>query len=145
MNLKLIKNENDYEEALSEIDVLMDLDPDPGTPESDKLEVLSLIIREYEDAVYPIDMPDPIEAIKFGMEQQGLKQRDLVPFIGSKSKVSELLSGKRPLSLRMIRALHIHLGIPAEILLQERDASSLDETDIGSRRIFESRHLSPRK
>ena len=116
MHLKLIKSENDYEEALVRVVDL--LSAEAGTPEFDELEVLSRLIEDYEEQVHPIALPDPIEAIKFRMEQAGLKQRDLVPYIGSASKVSEVLSRKRPLTLAMMKGLHTGLGIPAEVFLQ---------------------------
>lgn len=117
---KVIKNEVEYEATLSRIEEL--LDADPGTPEGDELELLVTLVDLYEKTTHPIDLPDPIEAIKFRMEQAELKQKDLVPFIGSRSKVSEVLSGQRPLSLPMIRKLHQGLGIPAEVLLKEPGA-----------------------
>ena len=128
--IKVIKTESDYDAALAAIEELIDRDPDQGTPEADKLEVLSLLVEKYESGNFPSSLPDPIEAIKFRMEQQKLTQRDLIPFIGSRSKVSEVLSGKRPLTLSMIRSLHSKLGIPASALLQERDPSVLEETGI---------------
>ncbi|MGC9523898.1 MAG: ImmA/IrrE family metallo-endopeptidase [Anaerolineae bacterium] len=114
---KVLKTEADYEAALAHIEALMDATP--GSPEEEELEVFGLLVEDYERRHYPIDLPDPIEAIKFRMEQQGLLQKDMVPFMGSQSKVSEILNRKRPLSLTMIRALHEGLGIPAEVLLQE--------------------------
>lgn len=117
---KVIKTDVEYEAALSRIEEL--LDADPGTPEGDELELLATLVELYEKAAHPIDLPDPVEAVKFRMEQAELKQKDLVPFIGSRSKVSEVLSGQRPLSLPMIRKLHQGLGIPAEVLLQEPGA-----------------------
>lgn len=125
--IKVIKNEREYDMTLAEIDTLLDLDPDPGTPEADRLEVLTLLVEAYESKRFLIEAPDPIEAIKFRMEQQNLTQRDLVPYIGSRSKTSEVLSGKRPLSLPMIRALHSGLGIPAKVLLRENDPLSKSE------------------
>jgi HTH-type transcriptional regulator/antitoxin HigA len=101
---KVIKTELDYNSALARIDELMDAMPD--TPEFDELELLSTLVEIYEDKNYPIDMPDPVNAIKFRMEQFGLNQQDLVPFIGNRSKVSEVLNGKRKLSLSMMRALN---------------------------------------
>lgn len=124
---KVIKNEAEYDATLTEIDALLDVDPDPGTEEADRLEVLTLLVEDFESKRFPIEAPDPIEAIKFRMEQQGLSQRDLVPYIGSKSKTSEVLSGKRPLSLPMIRALHSGLGLPASVLLQENDPTPESE------------------
>ena len=117
---KLIKTEEDYDSALARIDELMDADP--GTPESDELELLVTLVELYEKVAYPIDLPDPIEAIKFRMDQMGLKQKDLIPYIGSRSKVSEVLSRQRPLSITMIRKLHEGLGIPADVLLREPGA-----------------------
>jgi HTH-type transcriptional regulator/antitoxin HigA len=117
---KIIKNEADYDGALTRIDELMDADP--GTPDGDELELLVTLVELYEKKVHPIGLPDPIEAIKFRMEQAGLKQKDLIPFIGSRSKVSEVLSRQRPLSIAMIRKLHEGLGIPAEVLLKEPGA-----------------------
>jgi HTH-type transcriptional regulator / antitoxin HigA len=101
---KVIKTEKDYESALARINDLMDVDP--GTPEGDELELLVTLVELYEKAKYPIDLPDPVEAIKFRMEQLGLRQKDLIPFIGSRSKVSEVLSRQRPLSIAMIRKLN---------------------------------------
>ncbi len=115
--MKLIKSIEDYKQALERLDYLLSIETTQN--ESDELEVLLLLIETYEDEQFPIDLPNPIEAIKFKMEQHGLKQKDLVTYIGSKSKVSEVLNGKRPLTLSMMRALHTHLGIPAEVLLQE--------------------------
>jgi HTH-type transcriptional regulator/antitoxin HigA len=117
---KIIKTEEEYESTLERIDALMDATH--GTPEGDELELLVTLVELYEAEVYPFGLPDPVEAIKFRMEQQGLKQKDLVSFFGSRSKVSEVLSGRRPLSLAMIRKLHRNLGIPAEVLLQEPGA-----------------------
>src|SRR5512137_2906620 len=114
---RVIKSEDDYERVLARISALMDAMP--GTPEGDELEVLSALIKIYEDAHYPISYPDPIEAIKFRMEQQGLKQSDLVPYFGTKSRVSEVLSKKRSLTLSMIRSLHANLHIPADVLLNQ--------------------------
>jgi HTH-type transcriptional regulator/antitoxin HigA len=125
MTYKVIKTEGDYTKALSRIDELMDAEP--NTPEGDELELLITLIELYEDKRYPIDMPDPIEAIKFRMEQLNLNQQALVPFLGSKSKVSEILNKKRPLSLSMMRALHKGLGIPADILLQEQGQNFPEE------------------
>ncbi|MFW9972082.1 MAG: transcriptional regulator [Candidatus Odinarchaeota archaeon] len=125
MTYKIIKTEEDYQKALSRIDELMDAEP--NTPEGDELELLVTLVELYEEKKYPIDMPDPVEAIKFRMEQLSLNQQALVPFIGSKSKVSEVLNKKRPLSLSMMRALHRGLGIPAEILLQEQDQDFPEE------------------
>jgi HTH-type transcriptional regulator/antitoxin HigA len=117
---KVIKTEKEYESALARINDLMDADP--GTPEGDELELLVTLVELYEKAKHPIDLPDPVEAIKFRMDQLGLKQKDLILLIGSRSKVSEVLSRQRPLSITMIRKLNAGLGIPAEILLREPGA-----------------------
>jgi len=118
MNPKVIRNEADYEAALARIDELVEAKL--GTPEGDELDLLVTLVEMYEKAVYPIAPPDPIEAIRFRMEQMGLKQKDLIPFIGSRSKVSEVLSGQRSLSVSMMRKLHEGLGIPAEVLLKNQ-------------------------
>lgn len=117
MNPKIIKSEEDYNIALNRIEEIFDAKP--GSPEFDEMELLVKLVEIYEDEKYPISAPDPISAIKFRMEQQGLKSKDLIPYIGSKSKVSEVLSGKRALSLNMIRKLNEGLGIPAEVLIKE--------------------------
>jgi len=117
MDIKIIRNEMDYHSALAHLSTLMEAAP--GTPEGDELELVSLLLENYEKENFPIGLPDPIEAIKFCMEQQGLTRKDLEQYIGSQSKVSEVLNKKRPLSLAMIRALHVGLGIPAEVLLRE--------------------------
>jgi HTH-type transcriptional regulator/antitoxin HigA len=117
MDMKIIKNEAEYEAALTRIEGLMDADPD--SPEKEELELLALLVEKYEGEHYPIDLPDPIEAIKFRMAQEGLKPKDMVAYLGSQSKVSEVLNYKRPLSLTMMRALNQGLGIPAEVLLQD--------------------------
>jgi HTH-type transcriptional regulator/antitoxin HigA len=114
---KLIKKEKDYNLALARIEKLMD--SKPGTSEFDELELLSTLVEIFEDKHFPIEKPDPVSAIKFRMEQLGLNQQGLVPFIGSRSKVSEVLNRKRPLTLSMMRSLHKELGIPADVLLQE--------------------------
>ncbi len=115
----IIKTDEQYEEALVVVEELMDSDPEPGTGDADKLELLILLISNYEKERFPMEMPDPIEAIKFRMEQQQLSQKDLIPYIGSRSRVSEVLKRKRPLTLKMIRHLYQGLGIPAEVLIQE--------------------------
>lgn len=130
MITKVIKDQESYESALAEISNLMDLEPKPGTPEADRLELLTLLVEDYEKKTFPERVPNPIEAIRFRMEQQNLSQRDLMPYIGSRSKVSEVLSGRRSLSLPMIKALHKGLGIPAKALIQEHDSTGLDEANI---------------
>lgn len=115
-SIKPIRSESDYQEILIRIETLMEAEP--NTPEFDELEVLTTLVEYYEDKNYQIAPPTPIAAIKFRMEQQGLQQSDLVPYIGSKSKVSEVLSGKRELSKKMIVAVHKGLKIPLESLFQ---------------------------
>ncbi len=114
--IKAIRNDADHEKALARIDALMDADA--GTPEGDELDVLTDLVEHYEEKSVPMGFPSAIAAIEFRLEQGGLNPRDLVPFIGSRAKVSEVLSGKRPLTMPMARALHEHLGIPADVLLQ---------------------------
>lgn len=117
MKIRIIRTQEDYRKAMAQLDSLMDAAP--GSPEEEELDLVSFLIEKYEEVQFPIELPDPVEAIKFRMEQQGLTRKDLVKFIGSQSKVSEILNHKRPLSLAMIRALHKELGIPADVLLKE--------------------------
>jgi len=114
MNIKPIKSEQNYMDALDKIESLMHAKP--NTPQMDELEVLTTLVEAYEEQFYKIDAPDPIEAIKFRMEQEGLKQKDLVAIVGSKSRVSEVLNRKRKLTIEMIRNLHKQLNIPIESL-----------------------------
>jgi HTH-type transcriptional regulator/antitoxin HigA len=116
MMLKPIRGEADYEATLARLEALMDAVPD--TPEGDELEILASLIERYEDERFPISAPTPLAAIRFRMEQQGLSPRDLEPYIGSRARVSEVLSGTRTLSIDMIRALNQGLGIPAEALIR---------------------------
>jgi HTH-type transcriptional regulator/antitoxin HigA len=125
-NPKVIKTTAEHKRALARIEELYTAKP--GTPKGDELELLILLVETYEAKEFPIDLPDPIEAIRFRMQQANLKQKDLIPIFGSKSKVSEVLNGKRELSLSMIRKLASELGIPTEVLLQERGAP-LDDGD----------------
>ncbi len=125
--IRPINSEHDYAAALERIETLMD--KNRSGEEDDEMDVLATLVEAYEDRHFPMDAPDPIEAIKFRMEQQGLSQGDLAPIFGSRAKVSEVLSGKRDLTLKMIRALHSHLGIPAEILI--RDGGGLPDTPRG--------------
>jgi HTH-type transcriptional regulator/antitoxin HigA len=124
-NVRLIKTEAEYEAALARVANLMDAEA--GTPEGDVLEHLAMVIEAYEEQHHPIELPDPISAIQFRMEQEGLTNKDLIPYLGSSAKVSEVLSGKRDLTLSMIRALHKHLCIPAEVLIQEPGGNIPDE------------------
>jgi len=118
--IKPIRTEADYEAALARIDALMEAEP--GTSKGEELDVLTDLVELYETKHVQMGYPSPVAAIEFRMEQAGLTQRDLVPFIGSRAKVSEVLSGKRRLTMPMARALHEHFGIPAEVLLQEPGA-----------------------
>lgn len=124
---RVIHTDAEHAEALEVLGRLVVLDPELGTPEAEELELLALLVETYEKERFPIAPPDPIDAIRFRMDQAGLTQRDLVPYIGSKSKVSEVLSGKRPLTLTMIRALHEGLDIPAETLLRPSIESDQDD------------------
>jgi HTH-type transcriptional regulator / antitoxin HigA len=121
MEIKPIHTAADYKAALHDIAALMESDPDLGTPEGDRLDVLATLVQAYETKHHPIEPPDPIEAIKFRIEQGGLTIKDLEPFIGKSNRVYEVLGRKRPLTLPMIRRLHNGLGIPAEVLIAERD------------------------
>jgi len=116
MNIKPIKTEEDYNAALERLEVIFNAVP--GTPESDELEILGILIEQFEKEHYPIDLPDPIEAIKFRMEQMGYTQSDLAEIIGQKSRASEILNRKRKLSLEMIRQISNKLHIPTDILVQ---------------------------
>ncbi|MEQ8469872.1 MAG: transcriptional regulator [Marinoscillum sp.] len=117
MNIKAIKTEEDYNLALMRLEEIFHAPSD--TKEGDEAEVLSILIEKYEDENYPIDAPDPIEAIKFRMEQMNMKKKDLAEIIGYKSRVTEILTRKRKLTLKMIRNLHEKLKIPYESLLTE--------------------------
>ncbi len=117
MNIKPIRNDDDLQNAFHQLEEVFQAQK--GTPEADEMEILVTLIEAYENKHYPISPPDPIEAIKFRMEQQDLTARDLETFIGSSGRVSEILNKKRPLSLRMIKRLHIGLNIPYESLLAD--------------------------
>lgn len=121
MDIKPIKNNRDYQTALKEIHRLMDARP--NTPQGDRLDVLVTLVEAWENKHWPIDLPDPVEAILFAMDQRGLSRRDLEPFIGSRARVAEVLNHKRSLTLPMIRRLHQGLGIPAEVLISESAAA----------------------
>ena len=123
-NIKPIRSERDYEAALHRISELMDTETD--SPEGDELDVLVDIVELYETRQVPMGYPSPIAAIEFRMEQAGLRPADLASFIGSRAKVSEVLSGKRAITMPMARALHEHLGIPADVLLREPDVDQGD-------------------
>ena len=117
MQIKPIRSEGDYREALRRIETLMDAEA--NTPEGDLLDVLVTLVEAYERKAYPLEMPDPVEAIKFYMEQNGMTPKDLQPMIGRLNRVYEVLNHRRPLTLPMIRRLHTGLGIPAESLIKE--------------------------
>ncbi len=117
MKITPIRNEKDYQNALNRLEDIFDAKK--GTEQGDELEILSILIDRYENENFPIGMPDPIEAIKFRMEQMGMKQKDLAKVVGFKSRVSEILSKKRRLTLGMIRKLNSTLHIPTEVLVQD--------------------------
>jgi HTH-type transcriptional regulator/antitoxin HigA len=117
MEIKPIRTEQDYEAALAAVAPFFDAEPEPGSIEADRFEIMVMLIEAYEAKHYRIDPPDPIEAIKFRMEQAGLGVKDLEPMIGRSNRVYEVLSKRRPLTLPMIRRLHRGLGIPAESLI----------------------------
>jgi HTH-type transcriptional regulator/antitoxin HigA len=116
MRIKPIKTEEDYHQAIERLEIIFDAKP--GSSEGDELEVLGILIDEFENKHFPIDMPDPIEAIKFRMEQMGYSQTDLANIVGLKSRASEILNRKRKLSLEMIRQLHERMNIPTDVLIQ---------------------------
>ena len=118
--MKPIHTEKEYEIALQRVEILFDAKK--GTPEGDELEVLLILIDKYEKENFPIDLPDPIEAIKFRMEQLEMKPKDLADLIGYKSRVSEILNRKRKLTLDMIRKLHVNLNIPTDVLVQDYES-----------------------
>jgi HTH-type transcriptional regulator/antitoxin HigA len=117
MNIKPIRNENDYREALNQIETLMGARE--NTPEGDRLDILVTLVETYERKAYPMDLPDPVAAIKFYMEQNEMAPKDLESAIGRNNRVYEVLNHSRPLTLRMIRNLHGQFGIPAESLIKE--------------------------
>lgn len=115
MNVQPIKTDHDYRRTLARIDELMDAEPD--TPKGDELDILATLIENYEDRHFPMGTPDPIDAILFRLDQQGLERKDLEPYLGSRHRVSEILNRKRTLSIAMIRRLHDGLRIPLESLI----------------------------
>ena len=117
MDIQPIKNEQDYDKALAEIEMLWGVDE--GTEKGDKLDILLVLVEDYEEKYHQISPPDPVEAIKFRMEQMNLTRKDLEPFIGSRGRVSEVLNHRRGLSLNMIRNLHSNLSIPLESLIND--------------------------
>ena len=117
MNIRPIKTRADYRAALKEVAALMAAERD--TPEGERLDVLVTLVEAYENKHYPLDLPDPVEAIRFRMEQKGMTPKDLVPMIGQINRVYEVLNRRRPLTLAMIQRLHSELGIPAESLIKQ--------------------------
>lgn len=118
MNIRPIRSDADHAAALQKIETLMDVDPELGTPEGDLLDILATLVEAYERKHFPIEPPDPVEAIKFRMEQQGLTAHDLVPVIGRLNRVYEVLARRRPLTMPMVWRLHKQLGIPAASLIR---------------------------
>ncbi len=118
MEIRPIRTDADYKVTLKDVSRLMQTDPEPGTADGDRLDVLATLVQAYEAKHYPIDLPDPIEAIKFRMEQAGLTVKDLEPMIGQRNRVYEILNRKRALTLPMIWRLHQQLGISAESLIR---------------------------
>ncbi len=124
MEIRPLHTNADYKAALQEVSACFDNEPDPDTPEGDRFDVLLTLIEAYEAKNFPIDLPDPVEAIKFRMEQGGLTPKDLVPAIGRLNRVYEILARKRPLTLNMIWRLHEKFGIPAESLIRPSKLSA---------------------
>lgn len=116
MNLRPIKTETDYRVALGEIERLFEAVPE--TPEGDRLDILMLLVEDYEERQYPVPPPNPVAALEYYLESRGLTRRDLEPYLGSRARVAEILNRRRPLTIEMIRRLHQGLGIPAEVLIQ---------------------------
>jgi HTH-type transcriptional regulator / antitoxin HigA len=130
MQLRPIRTEVDYEAALEEIERLMDAEPD--TAEGDRLDILTTLVEAYEAAYHPIEAPDPIAALEYFMEQRGLTRADLVPLLGSRSRVSEILNRRRRLTIEIAWRLHHELGMPAEAVIKPYELS--DRLDAGERR-----------
>lgn len=130
MTLRPIRNEEDYETALEEIEALWEAEA--GTEDADRLDILVLLVEAYEAAHYPIPDPDPIELILHVMDARGLTRRDLEPFLGSRARVSEIINRRRPLSLEMIRKLQAGLGLPADILVQPYEVQTAQRQPTGA-------------
>lgn len=118
MDIRPIRTDQDYRAALKEVSAWFDHEPEPGTPEGDRFDVMVTLIEAYESKHFPVDLPNPIDAIKFRMEQSGLTAKDLEPAIGRSNRVYEILNGKRALTLPMVWKLHSMFGIPAESLIK---------------------------
>jgi HTH-type transcriptional regulator / antitoxin HigA len=131
VQVRPIKTNADYEAALARAETLMDAEP--NTSQADELDVLATLIEAYEDKHFPMDLPDPVDAIKFHIEHPGLSRKDLEPLIGSRARVAEVLNRRRGLSLAMVRRLNAELGIPAEVLIQERTRAPRHARNSGRR------------
>jgi len=118
MNIRPIRTEADYKAVLHEVSAYFDNEPEPGTEDGDRFEILLTLVEAYEAKQFPVDLPDPIEAIRFRMDQEGLTAKDLEPAIGKRNRVYEILNGKRNLTLAMVWKLHEMFGIPAESLIK---------------------------
>lgn len=118
MDLRPLRTDEDYRAAMREVSAYFEQEPEPGSPEGDRFEILLTLVEAFEAKHFPVALPDPVEAIKFRMEQAGLAPKDLQPMIGGLNRVYEILNRKRPLTLAMIRKLHDQLGIPAESLIK---------------------------
>jgi HTH-type transcriptional regulator/antitoxin HigA len=144
MNIKPIKTEQDYQNALAEIDRFFDAEP--GTPEGDRVDVLITLVEAYEQQYYALPLPDPIEAIEFHMERLGLNRHELEPFIGTRARVSEILNRRRPLTMRMIRNIHDGLGISYEVLMQRHPLAGEEQDNPVKEPVYyaSSSHRHPR-
>jgi HTH-type transcriptional regulator/antitoxin HigA len=123
-SIRPLRSEADYEAALHEIEAYFEHEPEPGSAEADRFDLLALVIEDYEERCWPIDPPDPVDAIRFSMEISGRTQADLGRLLGSRQRASDILSGKRPLTLRMAWALNREWGIPAEALIRPHPAAA---------------------
>jgi len=128
-NITLVKTDSKYREYLEEIEHLAASDPEPETPEGARLELLAKLVEDYEKERYKFSRPDPVDVIRFRMEEQGLRQKDIADLLGGKNRASEVLARKRSLTLTMIRALHKELGIPADLLIREPNTNSTEENE----------------
>ncbi len=140
---KIIKTEDEYRACLAEINRLATDDPAPGTADGDRLELFAKLVEDYEKARFPFRRPDPVEAIRFRMEEQGLRQIDLAPLLGGRNRVSEVLAGKRPLTLASIRALSDALHIPTDLLVREPTATYRVKSERGARRAVSAKRKQP--
>jgi HTH-type transcriptional regulator / antitoxin HigA len=120
MDIKSIKSEVDYDNTIKRINQLLDLNPEPGTSEDEELDILSTLVEVYEAKHYPVEAPDPVEAMRYVMEEKGLKQKDLIPYFGSSSRVSEFFNHKAKLTIERIFILHREFKIPLEVFINEK-------------------------